>query len=82
MSCWQVSKCKPLTPGLLSALCPRFSPNGRLLLFMSHDAAARSGVHCATAALHTLMWPPISGEASFVHDLRFPAQDFWPNRAF
>ena len=57
----QVAECKCVTPGLTSALCPRFSPNGRLLLFMSHDAAAKSGVHCATAALHTLVWPPHSG---------------------
>lgn len=54
----QVSECRRLTPGLLSALCPRFRPDGQLLLFLSHEAAARSGVHCATAALHTLPWPP------------------------
>ena len=54
----QVSESRRLTPGLLSALCPRFRPDGKLLLFLSHEAAARSGVHCATAALYTLPWPP------------------------
>jgi len=47
-----------LTPGMLSASSPRFSLDGGLLAFLSHEAAAASGVHCATAALLTLPWPP------------------------
>jgi len=43
---------------MLSASSPRFSPDGDLLAFLSHEAAAASGVHCATAALLTLPWPP------------------------
>lgn len=59
-----------LTPGLSSALCPRFSPAGDTLLFLSHEAAAASGVHSATAALHTLSWPP-PGEAPTPRELAF-----------
>lgn len=54
----QAEGSKALTPDMMSAACPRFSPDGRTLLFMSHEAAARSGVHSATSALHTLDWPP------------------------
>jgi hypothetical protein len=46
----------PLTPGLLSALSPVFTPDGSQLLFLSLDAAASSGVHMATSALHSLKW--------------------------
>ncbi|KAF8057927.1 Serine/threonine-protein phosphatase PP1 isozyme 1 [Scenedesmus sp. PABB004] len=46
-----------LTPGLLSALSPVFSPCGTALLFISQDAAAASGVHAATSALYSLPWP-------------------------
>ena len=45
-----------LTPALTSALSPRFAPDGASLVFLSHEAAARSGVHCATAALLRLPW--------------------------
>ena len=45
-----------LTPSLLSALSPRFNPENSRLAFLSHDAAAASGVHNATAALHVLPW--------------------------
>ena len=45
-----------LTPSLLSALSPRFNPENSRLAFLSHDAAAASGVHNATAALHVVPW--------------------------
>lgn len=54
----QVTESRSLTPGLLSAASPRFSPDGRTLLFMSHEAAAATGVHAATASLHAIDWPP------------------------
>ena len=46
-----------LTPSLNSALSPRFTPDGESILFLSHSAAATSGVHNATAALCTIPWP-------------------------
>lgn len=45
-----------LTEGLLSAMSPKFSPRGDKLIFLSHDAAASSGVHSATAALKSIQW--------------------------
>ena len=45
-----------LTEGLLSAMSPKFSPSGDRLVFLSHDAAASSGVHSATAALKSIHW--------------------------
>lgn len=56
-----------LTEGLLSAMSPKFSPKGNRLIFLSHDAAASSGVHCATAALKTMLWMP--GSFPALHDL-------------
>jgi len=47
---------KCLTEGLLSAASPKFAPGGDKLIFLSHDAAASSGVHHATAALKCLNW--------------------------
>lgn len=47
-----------LTEGLLSAMSPKFSPRGDKLIFLSHDAAASSGVHSATAALKSIQWTP------------------------
>jgi hypothetical protein len=38
-----------LTPGLRSALWPRFSPDGRTLAFVSHECAVESGAHMAGA---------------------------------
>ena len=46
-----------LTPALKSALSPRFTPDNKRILFLSHSAAASSGVHNATAALCSLPWP-------------------------
>jgi hypothetical protein len=50
-----------LSGKLLSAFAPVFSPDGRLLVFLSQDAAARSGVHSGTAALHAIDWPKVRG---------------------
>jgi len=47
-----------LSGALLSAFAPVFSPDGRLLVFLSADAAARTGVHAGTTSLHSLAWPP------------------------
>ncbi|KAL0045655.1 hypothetical protein WJX82_000743 [Trebouxia sp. C0006] len=47
---------KCLTEGLVSAASPKFAPGGDRLIFLSHDAAASSGVHHATAALKCLNW--------------------------
>jgi len=40
-----------------SAHSPRLAPDGRVVVFLSHDAAVQSGVHNATAALRWLPWP-------------------------
>ena len=45
-----------LTKGMLSAASAKFSPGGDKLLFLSHDAAAASGVHFATAKLVCMPW--------------------------
>ena len=33
------------------------SPNGKLLVFLSCQAAVNSGVHTATNSLHSISWP-------------------------
>jgi acylaminoacyl-peptidase len=48
---------------LLSAATPVFTPDGQQLVFISHQAAASSGVHNATAALHSLPWPQVRPRA-------------------
>ncbi|KEH27833.1 acylamino-acid-releasing enzyme-like protein, putative [Medicago truncatula] len=46
-----------LTPTISSALFPRFSPNGKFLVFLSAKSAVNSGVHNATNSLHRIDWP-------------------------
>lgn len=46
-----------LTPTISSALFPRFSPNGKFLVFLSARSAVDSGVHNATNSLHRINWP-------------------------
>eukprot|EP00803_Ostreobium_quekettii_P001674 evm.model.scf_2613.1 EVM.evm.TU.scf_2613.1 scf_2613:735-8179(-) len=46
-----------LTPGMLAAVCPTFSPDGKSLIFLSHACAAETGVHAATAKLCRMDWP-------------------------
>lgn len=54
-----------LTEGVSSAFSPRFSPNGKMLVFLSAQAAVNSGAHNATNSLHCINWPAdgiISGQ--------------------
>nr|ACG29901.1 hypothetical protein [Zea mays] len=46
-----------LTPGFSSALFPRFSRDGRLLVFLSSKQAVDSDAHNATDSLHVINWP-------------------------
>lgn len=46
-----------LTEGVSSAFSPRFSPNGKTLVFLSAQAAVNSGAHNATNSLHCIDWP-------------------------
>lgn len=39
-----------------SAFSPRFSPDGSTLVFLSQQNAIATGVHSATATLHSLAW--------------------------
>lgn len=51
------SKVLMLTQGISSAFAPIFSPDGKLLLFLSAKASVDSGVHCSTNSLHRIDWP-------------------------
>ncbi|MED6179584.1 hypothetical protein PIB30_002409 [Stylosanthes scabra] len=46
-----------LTGIISSALFPRFSPDGKFLVFLSAKSAVDSGVHNATNSLHRIDWP-------------------------
>ncbi|GAB4851013.1 hypothetical protein Ancab_030309 [Ancistrocladus abbreviatus] len=46
-----------LTEGISSAFFPRFSPDGKFLVFLSAKASVDSGAHSATNSLHRLDWP-------------------------
>ncbi|KAJ3673879.1 hypothetical protein LUZ60_005871 [Juncus effusus] len=43
--------------GLSSAFFPRFSPDGKYLVFLSARSAVDSGAHGATNSLHKIEWP-------------------------
>ncbi|MCO5587770.1 hypothetical protein L7F22_041722 [Adiantum nelumboides] len=45
-----------LTRSIGSAFLPRFSPNGKHLMFLSAEGAVTTGVHCGTNSLHILEW--------------------------
>ncbi|KAK9930970.1 hypothetical protein M0R45_018270 [Rubus argutus] len=45
-----------LTQGISSVYHPCFSPDGKLLLFLSARSAVDSGVHSATDSLHRIDW--------------------------
>ncbi|XP_061348991.1 acylamino-acid-releasing enzyme-like isoform X2 [Gastrolobium bilobum] len=45
-----------LTQTISSALFPRFSPDGKFLVFLSARSAVDSGVHNATNSLHRIDW--------------------------
>nr|GMD04740.1 acylamino-acid-releasing enzyme-like isoform X2 [Ipomoea batatas]GMD31187.1 acylamino-acid-releasing enzyme-like isoform X2 [Ipomoea batatas] len=46
-----------LTDNISSAMFPRFSPDGKSLVFLSSKSAVDSGAHCATDSLHRIAWP-------------------------
>ncbi|KAK7279307.1 hypothetical protein RJT34_24355 [Clitoria ternatea] len=46
-----------LTQTISSAYFPRFSPDGKFLVFLSAKCAVDSGVHNATNSLHRIDWP-------------------------
>ncbi|KAK9690781.1 hypothetical protein RND81_09G153400 [Saponaria officinalis] len=46
-----------LTEGINSAFSPKFSPDGKFLIFLSAKACIDSGAHCATNSLHRIDWP-------------------------
>ncbi|KAL8162770.1 hypothetical protein V2J09_014259 [Rumex salicifolius] len=46
-----------LTGGISSAFFPRFSPDGKSLVFVSAKSAVDSGAHSATNSLHKMDWP-------------------------
>ncbi|GAB2217649.1 hypothetical protein Drorol1_Dr00000852 [Drosera rotundifolia] len=46
-----------LTEATSSACFPRFSPDGKILVFLSTKSSVDSGAHCATDSLHRLDWP-------------------------
>ncbi|KAJ6810582.1 putative acylamino-acid-releasing enzyme isoform X1 [Iris pallida] len=51
------SRAISLTRALSSAFGPRFSPDGRSLVFLSAKSAVDSGAHVATDSLHKIDWP-------------------------
>ncbi|XP_062200721.1 acylamino-acid-releasing enzyme 1 isoform X2 [Phragmites australis] len=46
-----------LTADLSSAFFPRFSPDGKYLIFITAKSAVDSGAHNATNAMHRIEWP-------------------------
>ncbi|KAI3844357.1 hypothetical protein MKX03_021531 [Papaver bracteatum] len=46
-----------LTRGISSAFFPRFSPDGKLLVFLSATSAVDTGAHSATNSVHKIDWP-------------------------
>ncbi|EPS67862.1 hypothetical protein M569_06906, partial [Genlisea aurea] len=48
---------KNLTQSISSAMFPRFSPDGKSLIFLSAKCSVDSGAHSATESLHKIEWP-------------------------
>ncbi|KAL5542092.1 hypothetical protein UlMin_009802 [Ulmus minor] len=46
-----------LTQSISSAFFPRFSPDGKFLVFLSARSSVDSGAHSATDSLHRIGWP-------------------------
>ncbi|XP_051127706.1 acylamino-acid-releasing enzyme isoform X3 [Andrographis paniculata] len=46
-----------LTQNISSAFFPRFSPDGKFLVFLSSKSSVDSGAHSATDSLHKIEWP-------------------------
>ena len=61
-----------LAKGDVSALWPRFTPDGTALVFISHAAAVESGAHNATCALRKIAWTPGVGPQSEASDVVVP----------
>ncbi|KAI3695684.1 hypothetical protein L1987_78683 [Smallanthus sonchifolius] len=45
-----------LTQGTSSAFLPRFTPDGKFLVFLSAKTCVDTGAHCATNSLHKIEW--------------------------
>ncbi|KAJ9536989.1 hypothetical protein OSB04_029722 [Centaurea solstitialis] len=45
-----------LSQGTSSAFLPRFTPDGKFLVFLSAKTCVDSGAHCATNSLHKIEW--------------------------
>lgn len=43
------------------------SPDGKLVVFLSAEAAVDSGAHCATNSLHAISWPEGGVPTSQLH---------------
>uniref|UniRef100_A0A7N1A4T8 acylaminoacyl-peptidase n=1 Tax=Kalanchoe fedtschenkoi TaxID=63787 RepID=A0A7N1A4T8_KALFE len=50
-----------LTQSISSGFFPRFSPDGKFLVFLSAKSSVDSGAHSATESLHKIEWP-VNGE--------------------
>ncbi|KAL0716595.1 hypothetical protein Bca4012_065917 [Brassica carinata] len=46
-----------LTKSISNGFSPRFSKDGKFLLFLSAKGAVDSGAHCSTESLHKISWP-------------------------
>ncbi|XP_022138559.1 acylamino-acid-releasing enzyme isoform X3 [Momordica charantia] len=46
-----------LTQNISSAFLPRFSPDGKFLIFLSANSSVNTGAHSATNSLHRINWP-------------------------
>ncbi|XP_048333988.2 acylamino-acid-releasing enzyme isoform X3 [Ziziphus jujuba] len=52
-----------LTQSISSAFFPRFSPDGKFLVFLSAKSSVDSGAHSSTNSLHKIEWP-LDGKVS------------------
>ncbi|KAK4258053.1 hypothetical protein QN277_007560 [Acacia crassicarpa] len=53
----EVCQALKLTQTINSAFLPRFSPDGKFLVFLSAKSSVDSGAHSATNSLHRIDWP-------------------------
>ena len=61
-----------LTPGDGSALSPRFSPDGKRLIYLSHRAAVTSGTYGGADAVDMIYWLPADSGAGPLTCLPMP----------
>ncbi|KAG6574947.1 Acylamino-acid-releasing enzyme, partial [Cucurbita argyrosperma subsp. sororia] len=57
-----------LTQNISSAFSPRFSPDGKSLVFLSAHSSVNTGAHSATNSLHRIDWPR-DGKLSFSENI-------------